>query len=247
MWLYITAIVIILLIVASLSTSNSNTPFYCDKPDVPDDYHYYPMVGMRYHNLVRDDLGVHTCYAVPQEDNPYDPFAIAIYKAVDDKLVGYVPVGNEELHRILTYRGGMADAIYRIQRGENNFFAEVYIQFDYKVFREDGMFAPYLTRGVKQFKICVWGNLSGKHRCTLTTIENDESEYNYTVIGIDSDKNPFCSTDDNQLQLYDYVKSKGNNVPACFVADKNSNWGTLFVPLNYTEKNTLKKIEELMN
>lgn len=213
--------------------------FYCSPIDAPEGYYYHEMVGMKYH-VSDDDLGVKEAYALAEENNQYDPYAISIHRDFTNKTVGYIPRGNEELHRNIKYRGGKAKAIYRIQRINQKYYAQVYIKVEYKVFRLGSVRQPYLSRTAKTFRISTIKGFSGRLRCWLTTDNADYMDYNYSVNVIDENHNIIGYTDDNQLQLFDYVQMHGDMVPAaCSVKHKE-----LFVPLNYTEKTIEKKIKE---
>lgn len=214
--------------------------------EIPKDYHYYKMVGMYYRGITPNDFGVYNGYAVPEKNNKYDPYSIAIYRNCDNMHVGYLPAGNADLHRILTYRNGRANAIFRIQGSRERCYGDVYIEYKYKVFRAGNVLNPYLSRSVKIFPIITYDNYNGKIKCHLTT-KFAKDEYDYTVTAIDNNNTPIGRTDDNQLQLFDYVNVKGNISPACCYINSNQTEGSLFVPLNYTEKTAKEKIEDFFN
>lgn len=242
----IALISIAILIAAVASNYNDNNFYHFHYSEIPEGYYRHDMVGMYYRGITPENFGVYEGYAIAQKNNQYDPYAIAIYRSWDNKHVGYLPAGNAELHRILTYRGGKANAIFRIQGSRKRCYGDVYIEEKYKVFRVGNVLRPYLSRCVKNFPINIYSNHEGRLKCYLTT-KFSKDEYDYTVTAIDYNNVPIGGTDDNQLQLFDYINKKGDMVPACCYIAPFQKEGSLFVPLNYTEKTINKKIEEFLN
>lgn len=100
-----------------------------DKPG--DDYQYFNMVGMQYHNIKGSDMGSHyRAYAIADTLNAYDSSAVAIYRDDDiTKLVGYIPRGeNRELYEyIMTLPNKKTPAAYKIWRQGDKLYGIVYI------------------------------------------------------------------------------------------------------------------------
>lgn len=212
-------------------------------PEIPAGYYYHEMVGMYYRGITPKDFGVYDGYAIPEPNNKYDPYAVAIYRKSDNKHVGYIPAGNEDLFRTLIYRDKQAEAIFKIQGIGQIYYGVVYIKEDYKLFRKGNIKNPYLSRMTKTFDIIPNGNIEGRIKCWLTT-KWEKGEYDYTVTAVDENGTSIAHTDDNQLQLFDYVENKVDSVPACCSISDNK--GILLVPLNYTEKTINRKIEEFL-
>lgn len=96
-------------------------------------YSYYEMVGMKFRNLDKSDYGIHDCaLAVSENNNPYDPYAVGIYRTDGGflKLVGYIPSDmNEELHDYINkYCGGRTPATYKIWRRGDKIYGITYIK-----------------------------------------------------------------------------------------------------------------------
>lgn len=90
---------------------------------------------MKYRNLKKIDFGIHNCaIAVAERHNPYDAFAVGIYRTDngDNKLVGYVPKGqNVELHRyIIDKYNGQTMATYKIWKRDDKIYGIAYIKDD---------------------------------------------------------------------------------------------------------------------
>jgi hypothetical protein len=113
---------------------NDNNFYHFHYSEIPEGYYRHDMVGMYYRGITPENFGVYEGYAIAQKNNQYDPYAIAIYRSWDNKHVGYLPAGNAELHRILTYRGGKANAIFRIQGSRKRCYGDVYIEEKYRKF-----------------------------------------------------------------------------------------------------------------
>lgn len=222
--------------------SNANEDYTCDKPNLTIyDYHIHKMVGMK-HYVNKEDLGVKMCYALAEDNNKYDQYAISIHRSDNGKVVGYIPAGNEELHKTLKYRGGKADGLYRIQRISQVYYAEAYLDYETKFFRFGKYRNPYITRTCKLLDVSISRksfSQNGRVRCWLTTSGAD-MDYDYTVYAVDDDNNLIAYTDDNELQLFDYVQMHEDKVPCVCSTNENQ----IFVPLNYTEKTIEKKINE---
>ena len=125
--------------------------FHYDFPEIPNGYYYHEMVGMYYRGITSKDFGVYDGYAIPEEDNKYDPYAVAIYRKADNKHVGYTPSGNKDLFKTLQYRGGKANAIFKIQGNRQHIYGAVYIEENYKFFRVGNTKNPYLSKTTKSF------------------------------------------------------------------------------------------------
>jgi hypothetical protein len=229
-----------------INDSDSNKVYNFNLPKIPEGYYPYEMVGMYYRGITPEDFGVDYGFVAPEKDNKHDPYAIAVYRGSDYKHVGYLPAGNSTLHRILTYRGGRADAIFRIQGSSQYCYGDVYVEEKYKVFRTDNIKEPYRSQCVKLFCMDSNDNHEGKMKCWLTT-KYSKDEYDYTVTAVDEDNIPIGNTDDNQLQLFDYVNEQGDMIPACCEVTPGEDKVVIHVPLNYTEKTINKKIEEFLN
>lgn len=211
---------------------------------IPDDYRYFQMVGMYYRNLDKNDFGIFDCWAKAEEDNPYDPYAVAIYRISDGKHLGYIPAGDKELHRQIIYRGGLAKAIARIQGNFSYLNGTVYIKNEYKVFRKGGENMAYKTSATKEvpFSSIL---LTGRHKCRLI-IGDVADEFNYTVTVLNENGEFIGVTGDNEIRLFDYVNDKKEVAAACVITGEDGA-GLIFVPLNYTEKTSSRKIEEFIN
>lgn len=104
-------------------------------PRPNEDYSYYEIVGMKYRNLKKRDFGIHNCaVAVAERHNPYDAFAVGIYRTDngENKLVGYVPRhSNQELHDyILDKYNGQTMATYKIWKRGDDIYGIAYIKDD---------------------------------------------------------------------------------------------------------------------
>lgn len=101
-----------------------------------DGYSYYAIVGMQYRNLNMSDVGIqNNALAIAEPNNPYDAFAVGIYRKTDSgykKLVGYVPMSdNEELHDYINEKyKGKTKAIYQIWKQDEKFYGEAWIKDD---------------------------------------------------------------------------------------------------------------------
>lgn len=99
------------------------------------DYSYYNIVGMKYRNLSYSDIGIHKiAIAVAETDNPYDKYAVGIYRNdTEKKLIGYIPrTDNKYLHQYLTNKVyGTTDASYKIWiDNDGNYKGFVFIRDD---------------------------------------------------------------------------------------------------------------------
>ncbi len=97
------------------------------------EYSFYHMVGMQYRDLDKSDLGIHTCaLAIAENNNPHDPYAVAIYRNELGifKLVGYVPADeNRELHDYINKEcNGRTLATYKIWPREDKLYGITYIK-----------------------------------------------------------------------------------------------------------------------
>ena len=94
-------------------------------------YYYHELVGMRFHNLRKEDLGIHQdAVAVAQMDNPHDPYAVGIYNG--EKLVAFVPrESNFFMHHVIRdYYGGKTRASYKIWPREGKLYGIAFIKYD---------------------------------------------------------------------------------------------------------------------
>lgn len=96
-----------------------------------DDYQYFNMVGMKYHNIKGHDMGSHyRAYAVADTLNAYDSSAVAIYRDDDiTKLVGYIPRDdNRKIYEyIMALPNKKTPAAYKIWRQGDKLYGIVYI------------------------------------------------------------------------------------------------------------------------
>lgn len=87
--------------------------------------YYYELVGMKYRGLNSSDMGIHDGYAIAENNNKHDKYAVGIYRKDNGKLIAYVPKdfqgkSNKVLHDELSAKGRAVEAHFRIwQRGEN--------------------------------------------------------------------------------------------------------------------------------
>lgn len=58
--------------------------------------------GINFQHLDDTNLGPFQGNIIAQKDNPYDPYAIAVYS--NNRLLGYLPAGNVQLHARLMQR-----------------------------------------------------------------------------------------------------------------------------------------------
>lgn len=94
-------------------------------------FYYHELVGMRFHNLRKEDLGIHQdAVAVAQMDNPHDPYAVGIYNG--EKLVAFVPrESNFFMHQVIRdYYGGKTRASYKIWPREGKLYGIAFIKYD---------------------------------------------------------------------------------------------------------------------
>lgn len=69
-------------------------------------YYYYELGGMKDRQLDGFDLGINEGYAKIDINNPYDDYAVGIYRGDDDKLIAYIRrEQNEELCKFLAKNG----------------------------------------------------------------------------------------------------------------------------------------------
>ena len=99
------------------------------------DYSYYTIVGMIYRDLKKSDIGIHdSAVAIAERNNPYDAFAVGIYRNDSGvkKCVGYVPRdNNRRLHDyIINQYGGETMATYRIWIRGDKMYGIAYIKDD---------------------------------------------------------------------------------------------------------------------
>ena len=263
MWIFIFMLVIVVVLIFTKATphkdisyeleakkaQNKNhsepTVYKYDFKEIPEGYYYHEMVGMYYRGISPKDFGVYDGYVIPEQNNPYDPFAIAVYRNSDGKHVGYLPAGESDLHRTLLYRGGRADAIFKIEGSSNMCYGTVYIKQIYKVFRDGDLKKPYKSKGVREFTIFAQEGYNGKYKCVLST-DYAKDEYDYSVFMIDDYSNIIGTTDDNTLQLFDYVNNTNNKTAWCNITAETKS-GILYVPVNLTDKTIDIKMNEFIN
>lgn len=136
----VTALVILVIKIAMSSESSgketSNNPASTEEVKIPsnaDGYFYYEMVGMYYHGITPKDFGIFKGKAVAETNNPKDKFAVGIYRAGDNKLVGYIPkdfrgTSNEKIHKEITESGGSREVVFKISGSERRCYGTVYIK-----------------------------------------------------------------------------------------------------------------------
>lgn len=96
-------------------------------------YYYYELGGMKDQQLDGFDLGINEGYAKIEINNPYDDYAVGIYRGDDDKLIAYIRrEQNEELYKFLAKNGGAADAKFQIWVYERKFYGIAYVKEEYK-------------------------------------------------------------------------------------------------------------------
>lgn len=91
-------------------------------------YSYYTIVGMQYHQLRKQDIGIHLdAEAVAQPENKHDSRAVAICNK--NKIVAYVPRDqNKALNKYIMKNGGSTPARYRIWIRGDKFYGIAYIK-----------------------------------------------------------------------------------------------------------------------
>lgn len=85
--------------------------------------------GTSFRNLKFSDIGVFKGKAIAEKNNRYDDYAIAIYNS-NNKHIGYAPANNVFLHEYITMKGGCVDAYGYINGDGEEFWGDVYIEFD---------------------------------------------------------------------------------------------------------------------
>ncbi len=96
-------------------------------------YYYYELGGMKDRQLDGFDLGINEGYAKIDINNPYDDYAVGIYRGDDDKLIAYIRrEQNEELCKFLAKNGGAADAKFQIWVYERKFYGIAYVKEEHK-------------------------------------------------------------------------------------------------------------------
>ena len=96
-------------------------------------YCYYELGGMKYQVLTGFDLGVHEGYAQAETGNPYDKYAVGVYKAEDDKLIAYVRrEQDKELHEFMLHNDCIAKAKFRIWIHQGEIYGVAYIKEEWK-------------------------------------------------------------------------------------------------------------------
>lgn len=98
---------------------------------VKEGYKKFEMVGMYHRNLKKSDMGEFEGFAVAEEHNIHDRFAVAIYK-IPRKHIGYLPRGNRDGHKFIQENGGNVPAYGFIScdRSGENFVAQVGVKID---------------------------------------------------------------------------------------------------------------------
>lgn len=219
-------------------------------PSSGEGYSYYEMVGMYNIGIRPNDFGIYKGYAVAETNNPHDKHAVGIYRKGDNKLMGYVPrefrgESNEMLHRKILYQGGVVDSVFKIQGSAQRCYGSVYIKEGCKIFRNGDTKSPYKSKTTKEFAFAANKEFNGKYKCYLK-IDNPKDEYDYTVSLFNESGELLGKTDNNELQLFDYVNENENNVLAWCWIDSNVKKYTLYVPLNLTEKAILRKLNDFL-
>lgn len=102
-------------------------------------YQKFTMVGMEHRCIGARALGKFEGYAVAQTDNPFDKYAIAIFRE-DAKHVGFLRRENIKLHRYIAEQGGMVHcygyiACNKFEKGRvvDGFYAEVCVETDMNI------------------------------------------------------------------------------------------------------------------
>lgn len=218
---------------------------------IPEGYFYHEMVGMYYRGITEKDFGVYEGVAVAETNNSNDKFAVGIYRKKDNKLIGYVPkeergISNEILHRKIRYNGGSVKAFFKIQGSTSRSYGAVYIKEGNKVFRDGNEKSPYKSKTTKEFNLENTEVSSGKYKCYIK-IGNSSDKYDYSVSAFNELGQIIGRTSNNELQLFDYVEEKGNNVLAWCKINAETKQGVLYVPLNLADKTVNKKLEDFLN
>ena len=99
-------------------------------------YEKMDMVGMQYRAIDENDLGKFEGYAEAEENNPDDPYAIAIYRE-DHTHVGFLKRDNYSLYNYIEDQGGMVHcygyiACYGLDENgtPTKYYAEVCVETD---------------------------------------------------------------------------------------------------------------------
>lgn len=87
----------------------------------------YPLVGAYYRwkegGIDASDLGGFVGLAKAQTDNPYDPYAIAIYAIKPDESqrhIGFLPRGKRDMHEFILHMGGSFPVIGKLSNAAYN-------------------------------------------------------------------------------------------------------------------------------
>lgn len=93
-------------------------------------YNKFPIAGVYFRNLPITMIGKFNGYAISQNDNEYDEYAIAIY---DDKAthLGFLPRGISSLHSYILNEGAMVHAYGYIGcHDDGEMYGEVCVETD---------------------------------------------------------------------------------------------------------------------
>lgn len=135
--------IITIIVIAYLyqkSKEKNNNSYYIETDPLPEyagdrlpnpednEYSYYTIVGMQYHGIQQQDLGIHLdAEAIAEPENRYDSYAVAICN--NKKIVAYVPKDqNKALNKYIMKNGGSTPARYRIWIREDRFYGIAYIK-----------------------------------------------------------------------------------------------------------------------
>ena len=90
----------------------------------------FNVMGLKYYDVSKINIGRFSGYAIAEKDNEYDEFAVSFYKS-DGKMVGHARRESDYLHESIIEQGGKVDLIGDIYMNKHtgNLQADVYIDY----------------------------------------------------------------------------------------------------------------------
>lgn len=90
----------------------------------------FNVMGLKYYNVSKSDVGRFSGYALAETDNAYDEFAVAFYKS-NGKMIGHARRESDYLHKNIIEQGGKVDLLGEIYINQHtgNLQADVYIDY----------------------------------------------------------------------------------------------------------------------
>lgn len=224
-------------------------------PSNAEGYFYYEMVGMYYNNVSPDDFGIYRGYAVAETNNPYDKYAVGIYRKGDNKLVGHTPrdfrgESNKILHERITEKGGTVEAVFKIQGGDSRTYGSVYIKLAEAHIEDktECYKSPNLKRYSLQIDkeyVCKPGRFYGR------AILGEQKDDSFPIFIIDEQQEKIGTISDSYHLFSTIAKYDNGNVPVwgyiCVQYDtmgKEVYTAFVFIPAKCSDKKINEAISE---